>query len=90
MEGGDQSCIECEGESVAWVRVVGLAVSLVVACLLLVVAYLCYRTMAAQGAKKDAGSLRSTPHAPRPTPQLASAASITRREWFSSSPWLYY
>jgi hypothetical protein len=62
MEGGDQSCIECEVESVAWVRVVGLAVAVVVACLLLVAAYLCYRTMAARGAKKDAGALRSVLH----------------------------
>jgi hypothetical protein len=80
MEGGDQSCIECEGESVAWVRVVGLAVGLVVACLLLVAAYLCYQTMAARGAKTDAGSLRSTPRAPRSTLHLASAASTARRQ----------
>ena len=59
MEGGDQSCIECEMESVAWVKVVGLAVGLVVACLLLVAAYVCYQKMAARGAKKDAGTLRS-------------------------------
>jgi hypothetical protein len=64
MEGGDQSCIECEMESVAWVKVFGLAVGLVVACLLLVAAYLCYQKMAARGAKKDAGTLRSVPHAP--------------------------
>jgi hypothetical protein len=63
MEGGDQSCIECEMESVAWVKVVGLAVGLVVACLLLVAAYLCYQKMAARGAKKDAGTLRSAPRA---------------------------
>ena len=62
MEGGDQSCIECEMESVAWVKVVGLAIGLVVACLLLVAAYLCYQKMAARGAKKDAGTLRSAPH----------------------------
>ena len=58
MEGGDQSCIECEMESVAWVKVVGLAVGLVVACLLLVASYLCYQKMAARGAKRDAGTLR--------------------------------
>ena len=63
MEGGDQSCIECEMESVAWVKVVGLAVGLVVACLLLVASYLCYQKMAARGVKKDAGSLRSPPRA---------------------------
>ena len=63
MEGGDQSCIECEMESVAWVKVAGLAVGLVVACLLLVAAYLCYQKMAARGAKKDAGTLRSAPRA---------------------------
>ena len=61
MEGGDQSCILCEGESVAWVRVVGLAAALVLAGLLLIAGYHCYRTMAARGAKKDAGSLRSIP-----------------------------
>ena len=61
MEGGDQSCIECEMESVAWVKVVGLAVGLVVACLLLIASYLCYQKMAARGAKKDAGTLRSAP-----------------------------
>ena len=63
MEGGDQSCIECEMESVAWAKVVGLAIGLAVACLLLVAAYLCYQTMAARGAKKDAGTLRSVPRA---------------------------
>jgi hypothetical protein len=59
MEGGDQSCIECEGESVAWFKVLGLAVGIVVACLIFVAAILCYRKMAARGAKKDARSLRS-------------------------------
>jgi hypothetical protein len=63
MEGGDQSCIECEMESVAWVKVVGLAVGLVVTCLLLVASYLCYQKMAARGVKKDAGYLRSPPRA---------------------------
>jgi hypothetical protein len=62
MESGDQSCIECEVESVAWIKVVGLAVGLVVFCLLVVAVYLCYQKMATQGAKKDAGTLRSAYH----------------------------
>jgi hypothetical protein len=69
MEAGDQTCIECEGESVSWVKVAGLAIGLVVACLLLVASYLCYQKMAARGAKREAGSLRCVhdppPHLPR-------------------------
>ena len=61
MEAGDQTCIECEGESVSWVKAVGLAVALVVGCLLLVASHLCYQKMAARGAKQDAGSLRCVP-----------------------------
>ena len=81
MEGGDQSCIECEMESVAWVKVVGLAIGLVVACLLLVVAYLCYQKMAARGVKKDAGTLRSAPRAlssPCGKPHTTSALRALR------------
>jgi hypothetical protein len=77
MEGGDQSCIECEAESVAWVRVVGLTVGLLVVCLLVITAYLCYQRMAARGAKKDAGSLRYARYAPHSLcgkHQIASAA----------------
>ena len=90
MEGGDQSRIECEMESVAWVKVVGLAVGLVAACLLLVAAYLCYQKMAARGAKKDAGTLRS---APVPAPYLASTrlqpaqcSALVDQTQFHSSP----
>jgi hypothetical protein len=83
MEGGDQSCIECEMESVAWVKVVGLAVGLVVACLLLVAAYLCYQKMAARGAKKDAGTLRS---APRTLSSLyGTIAASAAHEWLKTN-----
>ena len=87
MEGGDQSCIECEMESVAWVKVVGLAIGLVVACLLLVAAYLCYQKMAARGAKKDAGTLRSAPRAL--SGLYGKSAASAAHEWlkkFHSSP----
>ena len=84
MEGGDQSCIECEMESVAWVKVVGLAVGLVVACLLLVVAYLCYQKMAARGAKKDAGTLRSAPRAL--SSLYGTIAASAAHEWLKQIP----
>ena len=90
MEGGDQSCIECEMESVAWVKVVGLAVGLVVACLLLVAAYLCYQKMAARGAKKDAGTLRSAPRAISTLCGKITASTTPRTSGptrFHASPW---
>ena len=58
MEGGSQTCIECETQSVAWVRVIGLAVALIVACLVLLAAVHLYRVVAARGVKREAGELR--------------------------------
>jgi hypothetical protein len=58
MAGGDQTCIECEEEGVAWVRVVGLAVAILVACLVLLTVNYCYRVVAARGANREAGELR--------------------------------
>jgi hypothetical protein len=54
----DQTCVECDDESVAWFRVVALAAAILVGCLLLVLAYTCYRKMAARGAQKEAGMLQ--------------------------------
>ena len=82
MEGGDQSCIECEVESVAWIKVVGLAVGLVVFCLLVVAVYLCYQKMAAQGAKKDAGTLRSAYH------KLSHPARCGKQQFVSAVHWM--
>ena len=58
MAGMDQLCIECEGASVAWVRVVALCVGIILVCLLVFVLYTCYRRIAARGAAKDAQTLR--------------------------------
>ena len=52
-EGMDQTCTECEAETLAWFQVVLLGVGFIVACLLAVVAYHCYQKMAANGATKD-------------------------------------
>jgi hypothetical protein len=49
----DQTCTECEAETLAWFQVVLLGVGFIVACLLAVVAYHCYQKMAANGATKD-------------------------------------
>jgi hypothetical protein len=49
----DQTCTECEAETLAWFQVVLLGVGFLVACLLVFVAYHCYRVMAARGALKD-------------------------------------
>ena len=58
MEAGDQTCIECDDDSAAWFRVLGLAAAILAGCFFLVLAYSCYRRMAARGAKKEAGTLR--------------------------------
>jgi hypothetical protein len=49
----DQTCTECEAETLAWFQVVLLGIGFIVACLLVVVAYHCYQKMAANGATKD-------------------------------------
>jgi hypothetical protein len=58
MEAGDQMCIECDDESLAWFRVIALAVAIGVGWLLLLLAFTCYQRMAARGAKQEAKSLR--------------------------------
>jgi hypothetical protein len=49
----DQTCTECEAETLAWFQVVLLGIGFIVACMLVVVAYHFYRIMAAKGAMKD-------------------------------------
>jgi hypothetical protein len=57
-QASDQTCVVCNDESVAWFRVAALAAAILVGCLMLVLAYFCYRKMAARGAQKEAGVLR--------------------------------
>ena len=42
----------------AWARVAGLAVATIVACLVLLAAFHCYRVVVARGAKREAGELQ--------------------------------
>jgi hypothetical protein len=49
----DQTCAECEAETLAWFQVMLLGIGFIVACLLVVVAHHCYQMMAAKGAMKD-------------------------------------
>jgi hypothetical protein len=42
----------------AWFRVVGLIVAMLLAIATMAIAYSCYKTIVARGAKKDAGELR--------------------------------
>jgi hypothetical protein len=58
MESGDQSCTECDEEGVAWFRVVGLVVAMLLVIAAVAAAYSCYQIIAARGAKKEAGELR--------------------------------
>jgi hypothetical protein len=49
----DQTCTECEAETLAWFQVVLLGLGFILACLLVVISYHCYRKMAARGVMKD-------------------------------------
>ena len=58
MEASDQNCIQCGGESVAWVRVVALVVGIVVVSLLVAGGYRWYHHWAAKGVAKAAFEYR--------------------------------
>ena len=58
MKSGDQSCIECDENGVAWFKVVALVVAMLMVIAAVASAYSCYQMLAARGAKREAGELR--------------------------------